>query len=161
MSSFTLELDTTAPALEIQAPNYTTTYAETEIILTVDEPLAEWQDIYLLDPTGDRHDVVFSQTPDGFTGLLVMGTYGVGIMTLYARVRDDVGNVSELVRKSLDVRTSIDLDIRIDSESRSITAHRSRRPLLLQEAGRTIRHTEARRDVGMHDKIRKIEVADS
>jgi hypothetical protein len=111
-----LTLDTTPPEIDIFTPNYTTNSARTEITVTSNEPLAQWQDVYIIDSLGRRHDVVFRNDGDELVGEIIFDGYPLGISTVYARVMDEVGNKSALASKSFNIVSSETLTISL-SES--------------------------------------------
>lgn len=117
MASFIkLALDISPPKVEILSPNYTTTTAKTEIRVSCNEVLDTWQDIYIVDSLGNRHDLTFRYDNNEFVGELYFNDYPYGISTIYAQVRDDVYNKSALVSKTINIVGSETLTISI-SES--------------------------------------------
>lgn len=103
-SYFTLVLDTTPPEVEIIAPWYTTAHADTHIYIIADELLDTWQEIYVIDSTGKRHDFIFDYEGDRLYGMVKFSQVASGIATIYARVRDEVHNISALVGKAIDIK---------------------------------------------------------
>lgn len=105
-----IELDTKSPNLEIYAPSYTTTDLDNTIILESDESLSDFQEIYLIDSEGARYDYTFNKEKDNMlVGKINFTTFPIGVATLYARVKDDVENVSELISKSIDIKEFLSL----------------------------------------------------
>jgi len=100
---FLLDLDTTAPNVEIYAPYFTTPTATVYIFIEADEPLDNWQEIYTIDSEGTRRDYIFSFDGNAqFTGAISMIDYHPeGNVAIYARVRDTVHNTSHLVEKTM------------------------------------------------------------
>lgn len=109
-------MDISPPKVEILSPNYTTTQARTEITISSNETLDTWQDIYIVDSLGNRHDLTFRYDNNEFVGELYFNDYPYGISTIYAQVRDDVYNKSALVSKTINIVGSETLTISI-SES--------------------------------------------
>lgn len=133
---FTLELDTTAPIAEIHAPEYTSRADATVITVTANELLCTYQEVYLIDSEGTKHDVTFLYNDESFHGELYLNDYPFGLTTVYARVKDEVDNVSNLVSKTfrifsdsvvhmkLDVKTRINhLDIRNFARNVEVKSH--------------------------------------
>ena len=111
MSSYVyLELDRTPPIIEIYAPSYTTKDLVNEIIIQSNEKSSLSQnEIYAIDSNGDRHEYTFDYMDDinQFVGLIKFSNFPVGIATIYARVRDEVGNMSNRVSKSINIKESL------------------------------------------------------
>lgn len=114
---FTLELDTTGPNINIYMPNYTATSIETEIVIQSNEKLSEYQEIYILDSNRKRHDLIFEYHGDYLLGKLVMNNISIGIATIYARLKDDVNNLSNIAYKSFLLEDSTDLQLEIKEYS--------------------------------------------
>jgi len=102
-SYFILELDTTPPILEIIMPNYTIRFLETDIILSTNEDAMEFQDIYFIDSSGKKHSATFFQDNDVFTYKTNFSGFSIGIATLYCRLKDSVGNLSQEYSKTINV----------------------------------------------------------
>ena len=115
-NSFTLELDTTPPTLEIISPQYTLRNTETEIIIQANEELALYQDIYIIDPDGVRHDFTFSHQGDSFYGLVTLSELPLGISTIYAQVKDEVHNLSPLTSRPILIVLASDLLVAIETK---------------------------------------------
>jgi hypothetical protein len=108
-----LALDISPPKVEILSPNYTTTQAKTEIRVSCNEVLDTWQDIYIIDSLGNRHDLTFRYEENEFVGVLYFTDYPYGIATIYAQVRDDVYNKSALLSKTINIVGSETLTLKI------------------------------------------------
>lgn len=114
MSYITIQLDTTEPTLNIYAPSYVTIDMQVDILIESDERLDDWQEIYVIDQDGKRHDYTFKITNNRITGVINTNTYPVGLATLYVTVRDEVHNVSRQHEKVITVREtfqSLELEI--------------------------------------------------
>lgn len=148
--SFLLELDTTAPQVQITAPNYTTTNALTEIFVQANEPVSE-QEIYLIDGTGFRHDLIFTNEGSRLTGYVRLNQSGETIVTVHARVRDDVGNESDLVQKAINVREAVEVVMTTGQAARRLETGHERRHLKLDDAIRRLGTGSRKRGVGIHD----------
>ena len=84
-NSFELYLDTTSPNIRINAPLKTTYNIHTYIVIDSSEPLMEYQDIYIIDSNGVRHDLVFLYQDDRYFGDIIFNeSYSIGIATIYA-----------------------------------------------------------------------------
>ena len=103
-SYFTLEFDSTSPQLTITMPIRTIPQNVVEIEIKSNEVLATYQDIYIIDAVGTRHDYIFNKLDDyTYYGLVDFQTYPLGIATLYVRLKDEVFNESELYSKNINV----------------------------------------------------------
>lgn len=100
-SYFNLELDTTGPIISINSPLYAVPTDLVTITITSNEIMAPWQEIYTIDSTGMRRDLVLFFSDNEFTGEFSVAEYGIGVATIYAKVLDDVGNVSPIASKLL------------------------------------------------------------
>lgn len=111
MSSFVvIELDTTPPIIEIIAPKYTTRNIINRITVQANENLSDYQNIYILDSNNIRHDYIFNQERgDSFVGLINFADYPTGMTTIYARLRDEVNNVSNLAVATIEIKETIPL----------------------------------------------------
>lgn len=158
-SFFMLELDTTPPAVSITVPNYTIPHVDTEIMVVANEPLDNFQEIYIVDSAGVRHDAIFEFQGDSFRGVVDFCDCALGIATIYARVRDEVHNLSEVAMATIDVKQAAKVFISITEKSREIAAREKTMPLTISENQRDIAITETTREVMLSEITRKIEVA--
>lgn len=113
-SYFVLELDTTPPAIDVYVPQYTTPSIETEMRVVASEELDQFQEIYFVDSMGIRHDVTFQQEEKGFVGIMKFNEFPLGMTQIYARVRDEVFNVSRLVSKAFVIREAMMLEMYLE-----------------------------------------------
>lgn len=100
---FVLNLDTTPPEVKIIAPQYTSPDIFTHIIIESNEPLMEYQDIYIIDSVGVRHNLIFSFEETELNGTIQLNSFSQGISTIYCRLKDEAGNLSELVSKTINI----------------------------------------------------------
>lgn len=107
-SYFYLTLDTTPPNVNVNAPNNVMPGIVSEIYVNASEPIAEYQDIYIVDSAGDRYDLSFQYQPESnrYYGELNFHGYAIGLATIYARLRDNVDNLSSLVSKVIDIKSA-------------------------------------------------------
>ena len=105
MSSwFTLEFDSTPPSLLVDMPTRTIPQNVVEIEIKSNEPLATYQEIYIIDVIGNRRNYIFNKLDDyTYYGLIDFQTYPFGIATLYCRLKDEVFNESELYSKNINI----------------------------------------------------------
>jgi hypothetical protein len=104
---FILEFDTTGPHIDVYAPKYTDRVANNTINIISNEKLSDYQDIYIVDSQGKRHDLIFSFDGDKtFSGNVTFNGYPMGVTTIYAQLKDEVGNVSNLAYTHISVITS-------------------------------------------------------
>jgi hypothetical protein len=134
MASYVLlSIDTASPNIEIYAPSYTTTDIINEIVVQADESLSlDYYELYAIDNNGVRYNYDFLLDDDKFIGHVKFYDMPIGsIITLYAKVMDKVGNVSNLVSKAIHIAGSITLltleindrelvNVEIDDKSRSV-----------------------------------------
>jgi hypothetical protein len=109
-SYVTLELDTTSPTIEIFAPKYTTETITNVITIESNEKLAKYQDIYVIDSKGVRHDYTFEKDSDNtYVGIIRFNNYPIGIATIYARMKDEVDNFSNVATSSIEIKEGLTL----------------------------------------------------
>lgn len=107
MNYVIVNFDTTPPKIQIIAPNYTTRDMVTEISITANEKLDNWQDIYVIDAEGVRHNLIFTLSGSNkFIGKVIFSDLPLGIATIYAKVRDDVYNESDIAIKLIEIKDS-------------------------------------------------------
>jgi hypothetical protein len=111
-----IELDTTSPQIEVFAPRYTTDDIINKITIESNEKLANYQEVYVIDSKGLRHDYTFSRDSENtFTGIIRFINYPLGIATIYARMKDEVDNFSNIASTSIEIKeglTLLSLDIK-------------------------------------------------
>lgn len=138
-----LELDTTPPEIEIIAPRYTTHDITNEITITANEPLSSFQEIYTIDSQGNRFNHTFKHNGNEFIGSIRFNELSFGVATIYAQLKDEVGNPSALVSKPIEIKESLSrLNLSISDSCRNITT---------SEKVRNIKSTENVRGVQIND----------
>lgn len=101
-------MDTIAPKLEIISPQYTTREMQNTITIQANEEVSSYQEIYIIDSNNNRHDYTFSKVgEDKYVGYLNFYDYPIGIVTIYARLKDTVDNISNLFSKTMEIKDSI------------------------------------------------------
>ena len=107
MDYIIVELDTTAPTIEIYAPAYTTREASVEITISANETLGRSNEVYIIDESGTRHDYTFDLLGNQMVGVIDFNGFPLGMARLFVRVKDTVDNVSELYEKVITIRDSL------------------------------------------------------
>lgn len=123
MSSYVLiDYDTTQPEIEIHAPSYTTDEITNVITIEANEALSNFQEFYVIDSFGNRYDYTFQKEDDTtYVGKIRFNTMPFGIVTFYARVKDDVGNISKLISKPIRIRENVILlNLVMDIKNRDV-----------------------------------------
>uniref|UniRef100_A0AB39C788 Uncharacterized protein n=1 Tax=Bacillus phage KoopaTroopa TaxID=3234046 RepID=A0AB39C788_9CAUD len=118
MDYIIVELDTTAPTLEIYAPAYTVREANVEVTIEADEEIGTACEVYVIDESGTRHDYTFSRSGNYLTGILDFNGFPLGLARLFVRVKDTVDNVSELYEKTITIRESLTILNPVISDSK-------------------------------------------
>jgi hypothetical protein len=154
MASFVqVQFDRTKPEVEIYAPNYTTQEILNVITIQANEPLSTYQDFYIEDSYGTIHEYTFTQSePDVYTGRIILNNLPFGILKLYAKVRDEVDNESNLVMASIELKESIQL---VD-----MTESHKERAISLSVETRQIDDDTHNMDIETSKRTRLIEPAD-
>lgn len=164
-----LGFDTTPPQLQVYAPRYTTNETLNTITIESNEPLGEYQDIYIIDNSGTRHNLTFQRvTSRQYVGNIILNFVPNGIVSLYARMKDDVDNFSNVVTTVIEVRTGLDTGfakvsdaprsiVEMNDQSKSITVadDKSRTITIIDDTSKSIvTVNEKTRKVIAHDAIR-------
>lgn len=106
-SYFTLELDTTGPTIQINAPTYSSRESNNTITVVGNEKLSNYQDIYIVDSSGNTHNVTFSfDGNETFSGNVIFSNYPIGVATIFAQLQDEVGNPSNVAQAHISIITS-------------------------------------------------------
>lgn len=156
---FQLELDTSPPVISITAPSYTVPHIDTEIIISSDEPLDNYQEFFIVDSAGTRHDVIFDYLGDSFRGVIDFWDYALGIATIYARVRDEMHNLSQIVMATIDIKKAAQVFITIKDIFKDIQITENIMPLAISQNQREVQISETTREVMLDEMTRKVEVA--
>lgn len=160
MSSFLIELDTTGPKIEANGPAYSTRHSLVEILVVANEKLSRYQDFYLLDSKGARHDVIFDYQGDHFIGELQLNDFPIGMATFYATVKDDVLNFSNLATHTIKITDQSNVGVSVNSLSRRVVAadHSSKvrvnersNSVAAMSNGRRIKINENKREIGVSE----------
>lgn len=137
-SYFTVTLDTTPPIIQIVAPQYTSVDLETEIRVLSNEPLLEWQNVYVEDSLGALHEYTFERVSDiELYGVVRFNECPIGIATIYCSLKDDVGNISSLYSKSINIYAAKILQTNIEVVDRAVNLKTATRtPMCALTGGR-------------------------
>lgn len=92
-SFFELTLDTTAPTLSIYVPYYTILGIDVPVSIEASEKISQFE-IYAVNSEGERKDYTFSIDDDTILYGDIDNVDTAGILHIFVRVADDVGNWS-------------------------------------------------------------------
>lgn len=132
MASFIIvELDTTAPQVEIYAPTFTTREVPVEINIEASETITSPQEVYVLDEYNVRRNYSFYVEDNMLTGTINFADYPFGLARLYVRVSDTVGNISDIYEKIITIKSSVPsklLELKLEdfSKSKLVSSDKSR-----------------------------------
>lgn len=134
-SYFTLELDTTPPKIELFGMNYTAKGADYDIEIRSSEPLMLWQDIYIIDSSGSRIDVTLSFSDDrtALKGTVTFRDVKAGLASIYAQLKDEVGNLSNLALITVNVLETVKIFCKVGTKGRKVLQRHVQRQTLLAE----------------------------
>lgn len=158
-SYFTLTLDTTPPNIEIYAPSFSNKVSNNTITVVSNEPLSSYQDIYIIDSKGNRHDEIFSFDGDRtFTGNITFDNYPIGMVMIYAQLKDVVDNPSNIATANLTVITTDDslmLDLTMSEVQRDklLSILETDYVLTEKESVKTLSEKQASKITSMRNKI--------
>lgn len=160
-----LELDTTPPEIEIYAPSYTTTDVLNEIVInSVDDKEIVSHEIYVIDSNGNRHDYTFQKSEDGtqYIGIVVFSLFPIGMTTIYAQMTDDVGNISNIVERSFEIKESLTtLVLNIEDKQYENTIKDSDMNIETIDKSMIIDGKDGRAKIETNDKSMDIEISES
>ena len=123
MASYVIiDYDTTPPILSIYAPNFTTKEIDNYITIESNEPLAEYQEIYTIDGIGERREYTFSRIEENkLEGIIRFTDYPLGIVTIYARLKDIADNTSNVISYPIHIKETLTaLSLKINDEAMRI-----------------------------------------
>lgn len=164
MSSYiVLELDTTPPEIDVYCPSYTTTDLSNEItIVSNNDILAESQEIYVIDSNGERHDYTFQRERDNeFVGIVKFALFPIGMATIYVRMVDDVGNVSNLISKSFEIKESLTiLTLDINDKKSNIDIENKSKNIMINSKSTNANVNDFDLNIDIDDKSMKIKLRD-
>lgn len=124
MTSYILiNYDTTKPEIQLYAPTHTTGEIDNVVTIEANEDLSLYQEFYVIDMNGNRHDYTFHmEDKRTFVGKLRLNNMPIGIVTIYARVKDEVGNISNLIYKTVEIKEySVDNEMTLKDSQREVT----------------------------------------
>lgn len=121
-SYFYLELDTTSPFIEILAPSYATPQTYVEITIESNELLDTYHDVYAIDSKGERHDITLEYNYNSFQGVVLFNSLPFGMVSIYARVKDSVGNLSNVAQKNINLIESDTLSLEVGAYSKRLVS---------------------------------------
>lgn len=101
-SYFRLTLDTHAPVVDFGLPPYCAPEETVQIIVQADEPLANWQNIQMVNCHGEVTPLTFLYEDGKFYGEITFHERD-GLVTFTYQFRDDVLNTTEVMTKTLNV----------------------------------------------------------
>ncbi|MDM5333445.1 hypothetical protein QUF56_09420 [Ureibacillus composti] len=154
-SFFTLTLDTTAPHIDVYAPTYTTPQAEFEVLIKANERLAEYQEIFAIDSVGEKHDFIFMYENNAYFGIVDVSKFSIGIATIYVRVCDVVGNLSDTLMVNMDIKQAINIDILSTDTIRAVIVNEETRKVIVNENFRSVSSNETIRLLFTNEKLGK------
>lgn len=121
-SYFYLELDTTSPFIEILAPSYATPQTYVEITIESNELLDTYQEVYVIDSKGQRHNITLEYKYNSFQGVVLFNSVPFGMISIYARVKDNVGNPSNIAQKNINLIESDTLSLEVGAYSERLVS---------------------------------------
>lgn len=110
MASYILiDYDTTRPEIVMYAPVYTTNDTINVITIESNEPLSSYQEFYAIDNLGNRYNYTFhKKNKNTYIGKIQFNYLPVGIIKIFARVKDEVDNISNLIYKAIEIKENIE-----------------------------------------------------
>ena len=150
MSSFVyIELDTTPPEVQVYSPSYTTKDLINTIIIESNEPTSDARETYVVDSNGVRHEFTFKKEEANLLiGEISFFGFPMGTVTIYVRLEDEVGNMSELVSRSIEIKETLSLlKLTIKDNSRELSIHNFERESLINNSCMNIDIFNGQREV--------------
>lgn len=158
ISSYVLiELDTTPPKIDIYAPRYTTRSFENLITIESNDILDSFQEIYVIDSLGNRHDYTFLRQERRLFGTVKFNSLPLGTVTLFAKIKDDVGNESVLYQTRIELKENLStLKLETSESVREINIQISCRNITFETLTRNIEMESSSRNIGLNTNTRNI-----
>lgn len=157
-SYFSLELDTTPPVIEILTPNNASNVYSTIVRIEANEELLNWQNIYAIDGMGNVQELTFDYNNYYFEGNIEFN-YKNKIITLFAQLKDSVGNVSDIVTKTIKVLETHPLVLKMDEQTQKVENAVDIRAMKSNEVTRRIYDLISERRIDIYKKDRNIELS--
>lgn len=153
---FELVLDTTGPVIEVYAPSYATGTDDIEITIQANERLGQYQEFYLIDANGTRHDYIFDYYGDHYYGIVDTSNLPVGMAIFYARAKDEVFNFSNEAQKAIEIKQTVSMTIEASDEARILNAESYERAITLLSRERPLDAFESAREIQAAEDTRLI-----
>lgn len=159
-SFFILELDTTAPNLTITSPTYTLYDIDTEFYIQSSEKLFNgYQEIFTTDSLGNRDDYIFNFISDTHCyGVINFKGYEDRIFTLHVRLQDEVGNSSEEITRSINVRVSKKIDMRIFEDKIKVELMEESKDCIVIGEIKPVKISKQNYGIEIEGKIRRVKL---
>ena len=120
MNYVIIELDTTAPILEIFAPRYTTRDTVNNIVIKANEQIGKIEKLYVTDSRGVTRNLDFSLSNNVITGIVKLNDLAIGTAILSVQVSDTVLNLSQLYTHEIIIKDTLS-HLKISTEIKSMT----------------------------------------
>ena len=155
---FYLTLDTKPPELEVASNDFAIPNEELEIKIKSNKDLhPEYQDIYIVDNEDNKYYLVFDYHTDKYIGDFYTGNLEIfEPFIIYARLRDDVFNLSDFVTKTINTLQSRKLNISIKDKTRITNIKDMDRDILVIDFVQNLYLQEKDRTVLINEIIREI-----
>lgn len=160
MSNFILELDTTGPVIAVYGPQYATNVNPETMTVEANEQLAQYQDFYFIDAAGERRNVIFEHQGNKFFGTVDFSVFAIGFATFYARLMDEVNNLSNTAMHVVNIIDAAEVDIITNDFTRLIDSGNESRLIASNEVTRNIAATDHNRIINTGESTRIIEVGE-
>lgn len=117
-NNFLLELDTTPPEVSVVVDQRMVKDITYGALVSSNEQLDNWQDIYLIDKEGARHNLIFSHYGSSLEGEFTVNELAYGLAHLHINLRDEVHNAVEVtVPIYIDDQKQADVEVVIKCDS--------------------------------------------
>lgn len=158
VSYFELELDTTPPTIEIFTPNSASHKYSTTVRIESNEELLEYQNIYAINSLGYRQELHFIYHYFYYEGEIIFENENE-IVTVFAQLKDTVGNISELVSKPVRVLDGQPLVIELSSNPRQTKSSVSSQNFKLEDNERKTSEGIFQSNHIVHDTERELKTS--
>lgn len=159
-SYFTLSLDTTGPEINIISPRYTIPGIDTEMRIVANEPVSTYQEIYIIDAAGKRHDLIFAKGDCEFYGIWNFQQCALGIAQVFAQLKDTVFNPSNVAVTTIHIREKADIYAVVDCSRRLVLTTEETYPLHLRQNCRMVEKNEQAHTVIAKEVARKMNLVE-
>jgi hypothetical protein len=154
---FTLDLDTTNPSIILATPNYGVKNKPMYIRVESDKPLDSFQFMYMIDANRNTHPITLSHEGTYYAGLIDLTNLPKGVTRVYARVRDELHNVSDEIYQAFYLAEKTSVNVKLNLSVRDIHIHGTLQTVETDVTFRSVHIDSNTRNIRVESTSREIE----